>query len=128
MPYLRQILKLNNLKRLIHIFWVLIKYRVYLLLPPQKSKVIRFIKIVLPKNSGVKTRGESLRDALQTLGPVFIKFGQMISTRRDLVPEDIASYLETLQDRVTPFPAEEAREIIENNLASSIESTEAPPP
>ena len=102
---------------------MLLKYRVYLLLPPQKSKLIRFIKTILPKKSGVKSRGESLRDALQTLGPVFIKFGQMISTRRDLVPEDIASYLETLQDRVTPFPAKEAREIIERNLASSIELT-----
>ncbi|MFZ3041492.1 MAG: ubiquinone biosynthesis regulatory protein kinase UbiB [Thiobacillus sp.] len=53
-------------------------------------------------------RGVRLRRALETLGPIFVKFGQMLSTRRDLVPLDIADELAQLQDRVPPFPSVEA--------------------
>lgn len=58
-------------------------------------------------------RGERLRLALEELGPIFMKFGQMLSTRRDLLPRDIADELEKLQDRVPPFPTAEARRIVE---------------
>ena len=51
-------------------------------------------------------RAVRLRRALETLGPIFVKFGQMLSTRRDLVPADIADELARLQDQVPPFPAE----------------------
>ena len=50
------------------------------------------------------TRGERLRRALEDLGPIFVKFGQVVSTRRDLLPPDIADELAKLQDRVPPFP------------------------
>ena len=50
-------------------------------------------------------RAVRLRQALETLGPIFVKFGQVLSTRRDLVPTDIADELARLQDRVPPFPA-----------------------
>ncbi|QLQ03087.1 MAG: ubiquinone biosynthesis regulatory protein kinase UbiB [Thiobacillus sp.] len=53
-------------------------------------------------------RGVRLRRALEALGPIFVKFGQMLSTRRDLVPLDIADELAQLQDRVPPFPSSEA--------------------
>src|SRR3569623_457592 len=53
-------------------------------------------------------RGVRLRRALEALGPIFVKFGQMLSTRRDLVPLDIADELSQLQDRVPPFPSSEA--------------------
>jgi len=53
-------------------------------------------------------RGVRLRRALEALGPIFVKFGQMLSTRRDLVPIDIADELARLQDRVPPFPSVEA--------------------
>ena len=53
-------------------------------------------------------RGVRLRRALEALGPIFVKFGQMLSTRRDLVPLDIADELAQLQDRVPPFPSAEA--------------------
>jgi len=53
-------------------------------------------------------RGVRLRRALEALGPIFVKFGQMLSTRRDLVPLDIADELALLQDRVPPFPSIEA--------------------
>src|SRR5690606_26439290 len=51
-------------------------------------------------------RGQRLRQALERLGPIFVKFGQVLSTRRDLLPADIADELARLQDRVPPFPAE----------------------
>ena len=49
-------------------------------------------------------RAVRLRRALETLGPIFVKFGQVLSTRRDLLPQDIADELAKLQDRVPPFP------------------------
>jgi ubiquinone biosynthesis protein len=61
------------------------------------------------------SRGERLRLALQELGPIFVKFGQAVSTRRDLLPEDIADELARLQDRVPPFPGAQARRLIENS-------------
>ncbi len=54
-------------------------------------------------------RGVRLRLALETLGPVFVKFGQALSTRRDLIPHDIANELAKLQDQVPPFPGIQAR-------------------
>jgi ubiquinone biosynthesis protein len=59
------------------------------------------------------TRGERLRLALEELGPIFVKFGQAVSTRRDLLPNDIADELAKLQDRVPPFPGAIARASIE---------------
>lgn len=58
-------------------------------------------------------RGERLRLALEELGPVFVKFGQAVSTRRDLLPLDIADELAKLQDRVPPFPGSVAKAMIE---------------
>lgn len=58
-------------------------------------------------------RGQRLREALQQLGPIFVKFGQVLSTRRDLLPADIADELALLQDRVPPFPSEVAVATIE---------------
>ncbi len=60
-----------------------------------------------------KARGERLRLALEALGPIFVKFGQMLSTRRDLLPPDIADELAKLQDRVPPFPSNIALKTLE---------------
>ena len=57
-------------------------------------------------------RGVRLRLALETLGPIFVKFGQMLSTRRDLIPLDIADELAKLQDNVPPFPAEQVQAVL----------------
>lgn len=65
-------------------------------------------------------RGERLRLALEALGPIFVKFGQLLSTRRDLLPPDIADELALLQDRVPPFPAEQARARIETALGAPV--------
>jgi ubiquinone biosynthesis protein len=66
-------------------------------------------------------RGERLRLALQELGPVFVKFGQTISTRRDLLPPDIAAELVKLQDQVPPFPGETARQLVAEALGAPVE-------
>ncbi|MCP3656144.1 MULTISPECIES: ubiquinone biosynthesis regulatory protein kinase UbiB [Herbaspirillum] len=63
-------------------------------------------------------RGERLRRALEDLGPIFIKFGQVLSTRRDLMPPDIANELTLLQDRVPPFESELAVKQIEKSLGA----------
>jgi len=60
-----------------------------------------------------RARGERLRLALEALGPIFVKFGQMLSTRRDLLPPDIADELAKLQDRVPPFPSNIALKTLE---------------
>ena len=66
------------------------------------------------------TRGERLRRALEDLGPIFVKFGQVVSTRRDLLPPDIADELAKLQDRVPPFPGEAAKARIEEALGRPV--------
>jgi ubiquinone biosynthesis protein len=66
------------------------------------------------------SRGARLRRALEELGPVFIKFGQMLSTRRDLLSEDIANELAKLQDNVPPFPQEQSVAIIEHALGKPV--------
>ena len=65
-------------------------------------------------------RGVRLRRALEELGPVFIKFGQMLSTRRDLLPQDIADELAKLQDDVPPFPQQQSVAIIEQALGKPV--------
>ncbi|HEX4153535.1 MAG TPA: ubiquinone biosynthesis regulatory protein kinase UbiB [Steroidobacteraceae bacterium] len=71
------------------------------------------------RSAGV-TRGERLRLALEELGPIFVKFGQAVSTRRDLIPADIADELEKLQDRVPPFPSAIAVSIVEMALGRRV--------
>ncbi len=66
-------------------------------------------------------RGERLRLALEDLGPIFVKFGQVLSTRRDLLPPDVADELARLQDRVPPFPGEQAIAAVERELGRSVD-------
>lgn len=67
------------------------------------------------------SRATRLRHALQELGPVFVKFGQMLSTRRDLLPDDLADELARLQDEVKPFAGDKARRVIERRLKKPID-------
>jgi len=62
------------------------------------------------------THGQALRKTLEELGPIFIKFGQALSTRPDILPPDIACELRKLQDKVPPFPSQEALAIIEKSF------------
>jgi ubiquinone biosynthesis protein len=66
-------------------------------------------------------RGQRLREMLDELGPTFVKFGQLLSTRPDIVPPDIVFELKALQDAVTPFPFEQARDVVEEELGLTLE-------
>lgn len=68
-----------------------------------------------------RTRGTRLRLALEALGPVFVKFGQVLSTRPDLIPSDICAELEKLQDTVPPFPGAEFTALVEAALGAPVE-------
>ena len=80
-----------------------------------KPKLISFLLMISPWRiySSKKDSGERLRLALENLGPIFIKFGQLLSTRPDVVPSEIASSLKVLQDDLPHFSKEAAIERIE---------------
>ena len=107
--------------RLLKILRVLFSERVDELLPQPKKGILKALTWLMPSVKTKRSRGERLRDALQTLGPVFVKFGQMLSTRRDLLPLDISGPLAELQDRVRPFPGDVSKGIIERNLGCSVD-------
>jgi ubiquinone biosynthesis protein len=94
---------LSRLFRLARILAVGLRYRLHNLSPTSS------------------TRGRRLREALETLGPIFVKFGQILSTRRDLLPLDVADELAKLQDQVPPFPSALAVAEIERSLGRSIQ-------
>src|SRR5260221_10878828 len=70
------------------------------------------LRTVYFRRDTTRPRGERLRLALESLGPIFVKFGQLLSVRRDLIPEDIADELAKLQDNVPPFPSEQVIETL----------------
>ena len=111
------ILRPSQLLRLVRINWVLVRYGLDdLILASPFFRPISFIRYLLPWQwlpSRRRPRGERVRLALEELGPIFVKFGQALSTRRDLLPDDIANELAKLQDRVPPFPSEQAKTIVE---------------
>ena len=115
---------MTRLRRLFRIAWVFCRYRLDTFLPiaelPGPLKVFFLLApwhlFPQPKLS----RGDRLRLALEELGPVFVKFGQILSTRRDLLPDDMAESLKQLQDRVPPFPSNTARDIIEASLGKPV--------
>jgi ubiquinone biosynthesis protein len=86
----------------------------------------RFLRLFMPWRwfrRYARPRAERIRLALEDLGPIFVKFGQIISTRRDLLPADIAAELARLQDQVPPFAGHQARAIIEEEQQQSIDIT-----
>ena len=93
-----------------------------IVLPLFKRPWLTVLGRVLHLGRGYRhTRGERLRLAFESLGPIFVKFGQVLSTRRDLLPADVAQELALLQDRVPPFAPEVARARIEASLGMRIE-------
>ena len=111
---------LRRFARLMHISSTLARYRLDdLLRATHLFGPARFLRALVPgggKKMAALPRGQRLRMALEDLGPVFVKFGQILSTRRDLIPRDIADELSLLQDQVPPFPGSEAQAIIEAAL------------
>ncbi len=114
----------SQLLRLIHINWVLVRHGLdEIILATHLFRPIRFMIYFLPWywfRPELPPRGERIRHALEELGPIFVKFGQILSTRRDLLPDDIANELTLLQDRVPPFSGILATKIIEQALGREI--------
>lgn len=107
-------------RRLLHIQWVLVYHGLDdLILATHLFRPLRFLAAFTPgywMRSKHAPRGVRIRQALEELGPIFVKFGQTLSTRRDLLPEDVAEELVKLQDQVPPFAGAEARRIVEKAL------------
>ena len=116
---------MTRLQRLFRIAWVFCKYRLDTFLPiaelpgPLKLFFLFAPWHLFPK--GRHNRGDRLRLALEELGPVFVKFGQILSPRRDLLPDDMAESLRRLQDNVPPFSSDTARAIIEDSLGQPVD-------
>jgi ubiquinone biosynthesis protein len=119
-------LRLRTLGRLLQIQRVLVRHGLdELILATHLFRPLRYLFYASPatwferRKGG--SRGERLRLALEELGPIFVKFGQALSTRRDLLPPDVADELAKLQDRVPPFPGAEARAICERAYGSPLD-------
>lgn len=109
-----------SFSRFYHIQKTLLQHGLEQLIPPTLlpwwAKLARHSFFWLRNQYPEKSTGERLRLALQSLGPVWVKFGQMLSTRRDLFAPEIADELAKLQDQVAPFPGEAAKQLIEQAL------------
>jgi ubiquinone biosynthesis protein len=102
--------------RLIYINWVLVRNGLdEIVLATHLFRPVRFLGYLAPWHRIVRKtpRAVRLRKALEELGPIFVKFGQILSTRKDLLPDDIATELARLQDRVAPFDGTLAQRLIE---------------
>jgi len=110
--------------RMIAIQRVLVKYGLSdIIKQTHLLRPLRFLFYLAPRRRDSSAPiGERIRLALEELGPIFVKFGQAISTRRDLLPPDIADELAKLQDAVPPFPVEQAVAIIEGAYGESVDS------
>jgi ubiquinone biosynthesis protein len=117
---------MSRLTRLLRILVVGLRFGLYELMPAAglgggiAKRLARIAGAVLRADRR-SPRGVRLRRALETLGPIFVKFGQLLSTRRDLLPQDIADELAKLQDQVPPFPSEAAVAEIERSLGQRVE-------
>ncbi|SKA90189.1 2-octaprenylphenol hydroxylase [Clostridium sp. USBA 49] len=117
----------NHIKRVRQIIQVFIKHGFGAII--DNIGILSYLKIkkkTLNNNVEDKvmklTVGQRLRLALEELGPTFVKLGQIISTRHDLLPKDIIEELEKLQDSVPPFPFEEVKNVIESELGDKLEN------
>lgn len=119
--------KLSQIIRLFYIYYVMTRRgvdRLFFSLSPFKpSLLFRLFTLLNPLywyRGHTSDVGTSIRLALEELGPIFVKFGQILSTRPDLLSDEIVSALEKLQDQVPPFPGKEAQGIVETALGKPI--------
>jgi len=117
---------LSTVLRAARIGRVLLRYRLDDLFDGSPAE--RWLKLMRPfvprarADIAAQPRGARLRLALQELGPIFVKFGQILSTRRDLLPPDLVDELALLQDQVAPFDGDAARAIVEAELDAPVAS------
>lgn len=115
----------QNSYRVIQIIYISLKYGLdEVLLKSSYLKVLKFFLYLNPSNWCRRRLpyGERLALALQELGPIYVKFGQLLSFRRDILPDDVAEALSCLQSQVEPFSSELAKRSIERALGQSIET------
>ncbi len=110
---------MNRFLRLLRILSVALRFGLHEFIPPGR------VRSLLALGAGAQTapRGVRLRGALEAFGPIFVKFGQVLSTRRDLLPHDLADELARLQDQVPPFASDVAAAEIERSLGRPISQT-----
>ena len=106
--------------RLVKIFWITLRFGLDEFALASGSRLARVVNAVLFFRRLGEARGVRLRRALEALGPIFVKFGQVLSTRRDLLPADLADELAKLQDQVPPFAAELAKAEVERAFGRPI--------
>ncbi|VUD40774.1 putative protein kinase UbiB [Thalassocella blandensis] len=115
---------MSNLFRFLTIIFTIARYRLDTLVnienAPKRVKLLLLPLRIFPTPK--ESRGLRLRRAFEELGPIFVKFGQLLSTRPDLIAEDIVKELDHLQDNVTPFDNTEFCKIVEASLGDSIDS------
>jgi len=114
----------TTLLRLINIQRVLVRHGLdEIITSTHILRPLRFLFYLFPRAKDIsEPLGARIKLALIELGPIFVKFGQAVSTRRDLLPTDIADELAQLQDRVPPFPADEAIEILDAAYGESVDT------
>ena len=114
---------MSRLLRGLFIVWTVLRYGLdELVLASFERPALRLLTRMVSIGRDLRApRGERLRLALESLGPIFVKFGQVLSTRRDLLPADLADQLARLQDRVPPFPSEQAVAMIEKSFGRRID-------
>jgi ubiquinone biosynthesis protein len=120
-------MRLRVLVRLLQIERVLVRHRLDdFVRATHLYRPLRFVFFISPwtwfQRGSDLSRGARLRLALEELGPIFVKFGQALSTRRDLLPADIADELAKLQDNVPPFPGAIARAMIESSYGAPLDT------
>ncbi len=115
---------MRHLARLVFIVFTVLRFGLdELALSGFKRRRVRLLSRLITVGRNLDApRGQRLRMALERLGPIFVKFGQVLSTRRDLLPADIAEELAKLQDRVPPFPAAQARRMVELAFGKPIDA------
>lgn len=117
----------RSFRRVRKLLLISYRYRLFTLLstrPLMRISLKTIAFLLSPWNRRISTSiatGERICQALTELGPIYVKFGQLLSTRRDLLPLDIAVALAKLQDNVDPFDGEEAKDIVESALGESIQ-------
>jgi ubiquinone biosynthesis protein len=120
-------LTLGQVFRLLYIQRVLIRHGLdELVFTMHLFRPVRFLQYLLPWNwwhPAREPRAVRLRMVLEELGPIYVKFGQLLSTRRDMLPEDIAREFARLQDNVPPFPGALAKRIVEEAFEEDIGET-----
>ena len=114
---------MTRLYRGIYILWIVLRFGLdELLLSGFKQPwLIRLTRVLTVGRNLSAPRGQRLRQALEHLGPIFVKLGQVLSTRRDLLPNDIADELAKLQDQVPPFPSDVAVASIERAFGRPVD-------